>query len=127
MKQNPQPRRASPETIRSHPKSWQDRLFAPVDNASIAAFRICFGAIMLWEVGRYFGYGWIKHHWIDPQFSFKFYGFEWVAPWPSNWMYLHFMLLGALAVCIMLGLWYRVSTILFFPAFAYIFLLDQTW
>jgi vitamin K-dependent gamma-carboxylase len=35
----------------------RNRLFSPVDIASIIYFRIAFGLIMLWEVWRYFEYG----------------------------------------------------------------------
>ena len=101
------------------------RFFAPVDVASLVYFRIAFGAIMLWEVWRYFAYGWIKRVWIDPAFHFTYYGFEWVRPWPGDGMSLHFLALGGLAILIMLGLWYRVSTLLFFLGFTYVFLLEQ--
>jgi hypothetical protein len=102
------------------------QLFMPVDIASIVYFRIAFGAIMLWEVWCYFDHGWIKRYYIDPSFHFKYYGFDWVRPWPGDGMYLHFYVLGALAICIMVGLFYRLSTTLFFLGFTYIFLLDKT-
>src|SRR5436309_2939862 len=44
------------------------RLFAPVDIASLAFFRVAFGAVMLWEVWRYFNYGWISRYYIEPGF-----------------------------------------------------------
>ena len=34
-------------------------LFAPMDIASLAAFRVAFGAILVWEVLRYAQFGWI--------------------------------------------------------------------
>jgi vitamin K-dependent gamma-carboxylase len=102
-----------------------ERLFAPVDIASLAYFRIAFGAIMLVEVWRYFNYNWIARYFIVPQFHFSYWGFEWVRPWPAAGMYLHFYLLGALAICLMLGLWYRLASVLFFLGFTYIFLLEQ--
>ena len=102
------------------------RLFAPVDIASLVFFRIAFGAVMLWEVWRYFSYGWIGAYYIDPVFHFSYYGFGWVQPWPGNGMYLHFLALGVLAGCVMLGLFYRVATALFFLGFSYVFLLEQT-
>lgn len=105
--------------------SWS-YLFVPVDIASLAVFRMCFGAIMLWEVWRYFNYGWINAYYIQPVFTFAYYGFDWVKPWPGIGMYLHFVMLGVLAFCILLGLFYRLSTILFFIGFSYVFLLDQT-
>jgi vitamin K-dependent gamma-carboxylase len=101
------------------------RLFEPVDGASLAVFRMLFGAIMLWEVWRYFSNDWIARYYIDPSFHFTYWGFGWVEPWPGNGMYWHFAILGALAVCIMLGLAYRVATVLFFLGFTYVFLLEQ--
>ncbi len=102
------------------------RLFAPVDIAALVYFRIAFGALMLWEVIRYFANGWITRYYVEPSFHFTYYGFDWVRPWPGNGMYIHIYLLGALAICIMVGLLYRVSTVLFFLGITYIFLLDQT-
>lgn len=100
-------------------------LFARIDLASLACFRMLFGAIMLWEVARYFKYDWIERYYIDPTFFFTYFGFDWIAPWPGNLMYVHFLFLGVLAAFIMLGLWYRASSILFFLGFTYVFLLDQ--
>ena len=102
------------------------RLFAPVDIASLAYFRIVFGAIMLWEVWRYFSHDWISRYWIDPSFYFTYYGFDWVKPWAGDGMYLHFYALGVLAICIMIGFQYRISTTLFFLGFTYVFLLDES-
>ncbi len=102
-----------------------ERLFEPVDIASLVYFRIAFGAIMLWEVWRYFNHGWIGRYWITPTFHFTYFGFDWVRPWPGIGMYLHWVALGALAIAIMLGLWYRVTATLFFLGFTYTFLLEQ--
>jgi len=55
-------------------------LFARIDLASLACFRILFGAIMLWEVTRYFNHDWIERYYIDPTFFFTYFGFDWVAP-----------------------------------------------
>ncbi len=101
-------------------------LSKPVDIASLVYFRIVFGAIMLWEVIRYFQYDKIKRHFLEPKFLFTYYGFDWVHPWPGDGMYYHFIVLGVLALFIMIGLFYRISTILFFLGFTYVFLLDQT-
>ena len=101
-------------------------LFAPVDVTSLVYFRIAFGAIMLWEVWRYFDQGRIERYYIEPEFYFTYFGFDWVRPWPGDGMYLHFYALGALSICIMLGLRYRLSMALFFLGFTYVFLLDKT-
>jgi len=101
------------------------RLFRPVDIASLVFFRVAFGALMLWEVIHYFGAGWIDRYFVAPRFHFTFPGFSWVTPWPAPWMHVHFFVLGVLAVCIMLGLWYRIAAFLFLVGFTYVFLLDQ--
>jgi hypothetical protein len=102
-----------------------DRLFETADIASLVHVRIAFGAIMLWEVLRYFTSGWIGRYYVNPTYHFAYFGFEWVQPWPGSGMYLHFWALAALAISIMLGFQYRVTTALFFLGFTYVFLLDQ--
>ena len=102
------------------------KLFAPVDAASLAVFRIGFGIIMMWEVYRYFSNEWIPLFYMDPDFYFKYYGFEWVQPWPGDGMYFHFAVLGLLALLVTIGLLYRWAIIAFTIAFTYVFLLDQT-
>ncbi|HJQ32589.1 MAG TPA: HTTM domain-containing protein [Pyrinomonadaceae bacterium] len=101
-------------------------LFEPVDIASIVFLRVAFGAVMLWEVYRHFKYGWISRYYIEPTVYYTYYGFGWVRPWPGEWMYAHFYVLGLLAACIMVGFCYRAAAALFFLGFAYVFLLDQT-
>jgi vitamin K-dependent gamma-carboxylase len=103
----------------------QAALFKPVDIASLAVFRFSFGAILLWEVWRYFDYGWIERYYIEPEFHFTYYGFEWVRTWSGDGMFLHFGLLAVLAAGILLGLFYRVCTALFLVGFTYVFLLEQ--
>jgi len=102
------------------------RLFEPVDIASIVFLRIAFGGILIWEVARYVAYDWIDAQWIRPAFHFTYYGLDWVRPWPGDGMHHHFHALGVLALCILLGLAYRVAAPLFCLGFSYVFLLDQT-
>ena len=101
-------------------------LFRPVDIAFLVFFRIVFGAIMLWEVYRYFTHGWITKYFVEPALTFSYYGFSWVKPWPGRGMYIHFLLLGVAAACMMVGFLYRFAAPVFFVAFTYFFLLDQT-
>src|SRR5258706_11432809 len=100
-------------------------LFTSADGASIAVFRAAFGAILVWEVVRYFQNGWIKRYFIDPQFHFSYYGFDWVKPLPGDAMYLYFAVLGILAACIAFGFCYRISITLFFVGFTYLFLCEE--
>jgi hypothetical protein len=103
------------------------RAFAPVDAASLVCFRVAFGAVMAWEVIRYFSNGWIAADYVEPAFHFKYFGFDWVRPWPAAGMYAHFAVVGLAALGVALGLAYRLSAAVFFLGFTYIFLLDQTY
>lgn len=98
-------------------------LRSPVDGASLAVFRMLFGFILLADVFRYWPR--IERLYLAPPFHFSYYGFEWVRPWPDAGMYVHFAVLGCLAVLIMLGCFYRTACWLFLLAFSYVFLLEQ--
>lgn len=100
-------------------------LYAPVDVMPLAVFRMAFGIIMLWEVWRYFRYDRISRYYIEPDFHFKYYGFEWLHPLPGDGMFMVFHFLGLLSALILFGLAYRISMTLFWLTFTYIFLLDQ--
>ena len=111
------------------PSIWQrlgTALFKPVDISFLVFFRVLFGGIMLWEVYRYFTRGWISRYFIEPAVNFTYYGFSWVKPWPGQGMYIHFFVLGLAAAGVMLGFLYRFAAPVFFLAFTYVFLLDQT-
>ena len=97
-----------------------------VDIASLVAFRVLFGAVMLVSVVRFWLRGWIDELYIEPAYHFTYWGFEWVRAWPAWGMYLHFAALGVLALFIALGLFYRVSVALFFLGFTYLELIDKT-
>lgn len=101
-------------------------LFNPVDISFLVFFRILFGGILLWEVYRYVTYGWITRYFVEPVITFTYYGFSWVKPWPGRGMYIHFLVLGVAAACVMAGFLYRIAAPVFFVAFTYFFLLDQT-
>lgn len=107
------------------PVSARSRLSAPIDGASVAIFRMAFGAIMCWEVARYVEYGWIQHYYITPSFHFHYYGFEWIRPWPGRGMFVHFAVLALASALIMAGVWYRAAAVVFAVAVTYVFLLDQ--
>lgn len=100
-------------------------LFRPTDLASVTFFRIAFGLLMFADVCIYFRHSRIRIHWIDPPFQFTYPGFGWVHPWPGDGMYIHFALLGLLALMVAFGILYRMSITLFFLGFLYVFLLDQ--
>jgi vitamin K-dependent gamma-carboxylase len=103
----------------------QKRAFEPVDIASLVFFRIAFGLLMILEVGRYFVHHWIATQWLEPRFLFKYYGFEWIRPWPGIGLYIHWAALGVFALLIAIGFLYRISAAFFFVSYTYFFLLDE--
>ncbi|MCB9752911.1 MAG: HTTM domain-containing protein [Myxococcales bacterium] len=100
-------------------------LLRPVDIASLVTFRALFGALMLISVLRFWARGWIAELYVEPAFHFTYWGFDWVRPWPGAGMYAHFAALAGLALCVALGLRYRVAMVGFFLAFTYVELLEK--
>jgi hypothetical protein len=93
--------------------------------ASLAAFRILFGLLMLFSLIRFLAKGWVYDFYIAPKFHFKYYGFAWVTTW-GEYTYLLFAIAILACVCIVLGFKYRLAIILFFLSFTYIELIDKT-
>lgn len=103
----------------------RQKLFTPVEIYSLVFIRIAFGLIMFCDIAKYFYLNLIDYYFIEPEFHFKYFGFEWVQVLPSELLYLLFVTLAVLALMIALGLFYRVSSILFLIGFTYIFLLEK--
>src|SRR5581483_3016534 len=99
---------------------------APVDIASLAAFRILFGMVMAFGMVRFIAKGWVRELYVEPAFHFAYPGFGWIHPWPDALMHVHFLLLALLALGMALGFFYRVCATLFFLGFTYVELIDQT-
>ena len=104
----------------------KDFLLRQSNIAPLASFRILFGAMLLFSSIRFVSKGWVDLLYIQPTYFFPFEGFEWIKPLSGNGMYVVFAILIIAAACIMIGLFYRVATILFFLAFTYVELLDKT-
>ena len=114
------------ETNPSAVTSMRGLLSAPVDIASLAAFRILFGILMTAAMLRFLANGWVQKLYLTPSFHFPFPGLEWIHPLPAGWMQAHFVGLAILGALIAMGCWYRLAITLFFFGFTYIELLDQT-
>ena len=95
------------------------------ESSPLVVFRILFGLIMLISVIRFWNYGWIETTYINTDFHFKYYGFEWVKSLGS-WNYILFVICGLSSFLIMIGYKYTLSCIIFFTSFTYIELIDKT-
>jgi vitamin K-dependent gamma-carboxylase len=115
--------------VSRRPRAWarlSSRLAAPVDGASVAVFRIAFGALMVLAVVRFAARGWIHEYYLAPTHFFTYAGLGWITPWPGAGMYVHFAAMGAAAALLLVGLWTRASALLFAALFAYAHLCDKT-
>jgi hypothetical protein len=101
-------------------------LKTPVKAAPLAVFRVLFGLLMLYTTLRFVVQGWVEKYYVEPQFHFKYYGFEFVESLGVYTYVLYFISFLA-ALGITLGYKYRLSTIVFFLSFTYCELIDKTY
>lgn len=93
--------------------------------AILAAFRILFGLLMAISMLRFWSKGWIEKFYIEPNFFFSYYLFDWVKPL-GHYTYVVFLICFISAVMITIGYKYRLAVISFFISFLYIELMDKT-
>jgi hypothetical protein len=109
-------------------KKWIHHIgIKQVEIAPLVSFRILFGAATFISTLRFWLSGWIDSHFIQTKVQFKFYGFEWVELLPPHWMYVMHALMLLASLGVMLGAFYRVSSILFFLCFTYCELVDVSY
>lgn len=94
--------------------------------APLATFRVAFGLLMLLSIIRFWLKGWIQTQYIEPEFFFTYYGFDWIQPLGNPGMYLLFVIMAISALLIAIGLFYRFGAVLFFLSFTYVELIDKT-
>lgn len=94
--------------------------------APLTLFRVLFGFMMCFSIARFYLNGWIDDLYIQPKFYFTYLGFEWIKPLGESGMYLLFSLIFISSFFIMLGLFYRISAVMFFLSFTYVELIDKT-
>ena len=80
---------------------------------------------MCYSIARFYLKGWIEEFYIEPDFHFSYYGFEWIKP-IGEFTYVIFVVCFISSLFVMIGLKYKTSIILFFLSFTYIELMDKT-
>lgn len=103
-------------------ESW---LFKEVSIAPLVIFRIVIGFLLLYSNVRFYQEDWINELYIEPDYHFSFV--SWITPFSESGMHIVFGLLMMCSVFIILGLFYRASTSLYFLLFIYVELLDKTY
>lgn len=105
-------------------RSTGARLLAPVDGASLAAFRAVFGVWVAIDSWRYLGLGFVREYYVEPQFHFTY--FDFLHPWPGEGMIVHYWAVSVLALFVAAGLFYRTAAVLLAVAYVYAFLLEKS-
>lgn len=112
--------------MRDAVRHLRDRFSAPVDVASLAAFRVLFGLVMAASVLRFVAKGWVGLFFVQPATHFTYPGLSFVKPWPGVLMHAHYACLFVLALGIAAGFCYRFCAVGFFLGFTYVELIDRS-
>ncbi|MEL7145900.1 MAG: HTTM domain-containing protein [Bacteroidota bacterium] len=102
-----------------------DFLHRQVSIAPLVVLRIVFGSLMLFSMIRYAQKSWIEALYVLPTYHFSF--LSWLKPAEESGMYVVFIIMGFNALCIILGLFYRVNVVSLLILFVYTELLDKTY
>jgi vitamin K-dependent gamma-carboxylase len=113
-------------TDRTVAENLRSRAFAPVDGASLAAFRTFFGLLMAAAMIRFAAKGWIKELYLDPAHHFSYWGLTWIRAPGTLGTYALFAGIGLAALAIAAGLRTRLAAAAFALLFAYVELIDKT-
>ncbi len=114
--------RGFPGSLKPHLKN---QLFRAVPITPLVYLRIGFGALLFWEVTKFFTKNWIQEYYIGPPIHYTYSCFSWIRPWPGNGMNLHLGVLGIAAFFITAGFFYRFWACVFCIGFTYVFLLEK--
>lgn len=101
-------------------------LFEERDAAGLAAFRFLFGMLGLVSALRFLHYGWVEAFFVRPKFFFRYAFAPMVQPLGDAGMHAVFWVMAASALCVSLGLLYRVAIAVFFVVVTYVQLVDVT-
>jgi len=85
----------------------------------VVFFRIAFAGVILSHVAMALRTDWIDYYFASSRYHLTFYGFEWVEALDGAGMRQIHRLMGAAAVGVGLGLFYRLSAVLLFGTFTY--------
>ena len=103
--------------------TWLSR---PMDNSPLILFRILFGALISLECFGAIATGWVREILVEPAFTFNFIGFNWLQFLVGPQMYVYFVVMGVLGICISLGYRYRFCMPAFTLLWTLAYLLQKT-
>lgn len=118
--QNPPDRKPSSE------KQWRDLFFEPQDALALAAFRILWGMMLMYEMYLFSrnNFAKMQMHYYGSEYRMPFENFEWMEKPKRENMEILIQLGFVSALGITTGCMYRTSTIAFVCIFSFMFLLE---
>ncbi|XP_067935757.1 vitamin K-dependent gamma-carboxylase-like isoform X1 [Watersipora subatra] len=99
---------------------------APADPSSLAIFRIVFGLLMVFDCLHERRVGVVVSRWSDAYQVCRFPLINSLHPLPVAWMTILYLCMIIGAVGIAIGLFFRLSCLMYVLPYWYIFLLDKT-
>jgi vitamin K-dependent gamma-carboxylase len=97
-----------------------------VSAASVALFRIAFGAAMVLNAALYFP-DHVRAYYVEPTVHFPYEPLTFVVPLPGVGMYLVYVAMAVTGALLAAGLWSRLAAGAFFVLTTYVFLIDSTF
>lgn len=102
------------------------RLRERTSNSQLVTFRILFGLVMAAECWGAILTRLVDDIFISTPFNFTFIGFEWLSVLHGPVMYRYYAAMGALGICVAIGLLYRVTSVLLALMWTAAYLAEKT-
>lgn len=106
---------------------WKNSLFRPVDCSSLGLFRFIFGLLLIYQAFFIFDSQFIQLNFVEAVYHFPHPLFEWLnlRRYSPGIVQAIFLVMGLGAVGICAGIFLRLSCVLFFCTFGYVFLFEK--
>jgi len=105
---------------------WRIALGAQKSVASMAFFRFAVGAILFASTLRFLVNGWVDRFFAEPTYFFPYWGMSWLPVASPETLFVIHALMATAALCVAVGLFYRVMAPALFLTFTYVELIDVT-
>lgn len=107
-------------------RGWEAHAWAPVDAASLGAFRFLLGSLLVIAIVRHWYKDGIRDAFVVPTHFFPYDGLEFVRPLPGQGMYFVYAAMSVAAACLAIGWRSRTSAAVACLLFTYAHACDKS-
>ena len=100
-------------------------LYRPIEPSSLSYFRICFGILISWQAWIMIDESWAWALFAQKSVYFKYWPVEFLTPMNPTFMVALMVVLVICGILVASGIFYRLSSLLIFTIFTYIFLIEK--